>query len=154
MKSPSPIYVITPKTKAIITKGSSYYHSLILETGRKRTSIYKPQCIIDHSCEINGSTLIGRRNAAGKILKTRSKLPIPVAPHKDVYMLPTASIKNNDCVWISYYHIYDYEQRDDKTFIAFHDGSGLYVNASVSAIDMQFKRTSHVIAQMNHPFFH
>ncbi|MEN1967718.1 competence protein ComK [Lentibacillus sp. N15] len=147
------IYDITPDTKAIMIKDSSYYRSLILETGRERISVYKPEYIIEHSCVTNGASLVGRRTAVEQILKTRSKLPIPVAPRKDVYMFPTASVKNKDCVWLSYYHVHYFEQRDDKTFVAFYDGTGLYVNASEAAVDMQFKKASQVIAQMKGPDF-
>ncbi|GGB52056.1 competence protein [Virgibacillus dakarensis] len=149
----SPIYVITPQTKAILQKNSAYYRSRVLEIGRERSSIYRPEHILNHNCTINGATLSGRRAAVKHILKACSKLPIPVIPCKDVYMLPTASIKSRDCVWLSYYHVHYYEQRDNKTYVAFRDGSGLYVNASENAVDMQFKKASQVIAQMKRPTF-
>lgn len=147
----TPIYVITTETKAIIAKDSSYYRSRILEQGEReaRFSIYKAENIIDYSCIVYGASLEGRRNAVAQILKTRIKLPIPVSPVQNVYMFPTASTRKKDCVWLSYYHIDDYEQRDDKTYVAFHDGSGLYVNTSKGTLDAQFKKASQVIAQMN-----
>lgn len=146
-------YVITTETQAIIAKDSNYYRSRILEKGKESSSVYKPDNIMNYSCIVYGASLEGRRNAVELMLKTRIKLPIPVFPDHNVYMFPTASIRKKDCVWLSYYHIYDYEQRDDKTYIIFRDGSGLYVNASESTVDMQFKKTSQVIAQLNrHPF--
>jgi len=145
----SPTYVITTETKAIIAKDSNYYRSRILEKGEKEsTCIHKPAHIMNYSCIIYGASLEGKRNAVELMLKTRIKLPIPVFPDHNVYMFPTASIRKHDCVWLSYYHIYDYEKRDDKTYIVFRDGTGLYVNASESTVDMQFKKTSQVIAQM------
>lgn len=143
------VYIITQHTKAILTKDSAYYRSRIQEGQTERHSKYRPEEIIDHSCLLYGSTLDGRRAAVKKILKINSKVPIPVIPNKGVYMFPTSSTKNSDCVWVSFYQIENYEQRDDKTYIEFRDGTGLYVNASESSFDLQFKRTSQVIARLN-----
>ncbi|WP_246202492.1 competence protein ComK [Virgibacillus doumboii] len=149
----SAIYIITQQTKAILSKDSPYYRSLIIEGQRERHSTYRPEQIIDHSCILYGSTLEGRRNAVKSTLKICSKVPVPVIPDKGVYMLPTSSTKNKDCVWISYYHIEDYEQRDDKTYVTFGDGTGLYVNTSESSFDLQYKRTSQLIARLNRSAF-
>lgn len=152
-RSSSSVYIITQQTKAILTKESAYYRSQILEVQRERNSIFRPEQIIDHTCLLYGSTLAGRRAAVKGILKINSKVPVPVIPGKGVYLLPTSSTKNKDCVWLSYYHIDNYEQRDDKTYIAFSDGTGLYVNISESTFDLQYKRTSQVIAKQNRSVF-
>lgn len=78
----SPIYMISQQTKAILTKDSAYYRSLILETGRKKHSVYRPEQIIDHSCVLYGSTLEGRRKSVRKMLNVNSKVPVPVIPEK------------------------------------------------------------------------
>lgn len=148
-RSMTSVFIITQATKAIITKDSSYYRSLILEGSSERHSLHKPEQILDNSCLLYGSTFAGRRTAAKKILNVTSKAPVPVAPDSGLYMLPTSSTKNKDCVWFSYHHIDFYEQRDDKTYVAFTDGGGLYVNTSVSSFDLQYKRTSQVIVKQN-----
>ncbi|WP_106496092.1 competence protein ComK [Lentibacillus sp. Marseille-P4043] len=147
------IYEITQQTKAIMRKDSAYYRARILEAGQTKDKlcIHKPEKILQNSCLINGSSLLGRRTAVKQILKTRSKLPIPVIPEKDVFMLPTASTKSKDCVWLSFYHIEYYEQRDNRTYVSFYDGSGIYVNSSENTIDMQIKKASQVITKMNRP---
>ncbi|MGY0691265.1 competence protein ComK [Virgibacillus sp. FSP13] len=147
------IYEITQQTKAIMGKDSAYYRARILEVGqiKDKLSIHKPEKILQNSCLTNGSTLVGRRTAVKQILKTSSKLPIPVIPEKDVFMLPTASTKSKDCVWLSFYHIEYYEQRDNRTYVSFYDGSGIYINSSESTIDMQIKKASQVITKMNRP---
>ncbi|ASN04100.1 competence protein ComK [Virgibacillus necropolis] len=143
------VFIITRATKAIVSKESSYYRSLILESKNERHSLHKPEQIIDNTCLLYGSTLEGRRTAAKDILKITSKIPVPVIPDKGVYMLPTSSTKNKERVWLAYHHIDFYEQRNDKTFVAFTDGSGLYVNASETTIDMQYKRASQLIVKLN-----
>lgn len=143
------VFIITQATKAIIAKDSAYYRSLILEGSNERHSLHRPEQVLDNSCLLYGSTLAGRRAAVQDVLKTNSKIPVPVIPGKGVYMLPTSSAKSKDCVWLSYYHIDFYEQRDNKTYVAFIDGSGLYVNTSVNTMDLQYKRTSQVIVNDN-----
>lgn len=149
----SPVYIIKQQTKAILSKDSAYYHALIIEGQRERHSIYHPEQIIDHSCILYGSTLDGRRNAAKKILKISSKVPISVIPEEGVYMLPTSSIKSKNCAWLSYYQISDYEQRDNKTYVTFSDGTGLFVSTSERSFDLQMKRTSQLIASLNRSIF-
>lgn len=149
----SAVYVITQQTKAIMAKDSAYYRTRILEIGREINVIHKAEQILNNSCLMNGSTLSGRQAAVKQVLKAYSKLPIPVIPNKGVVMLPTASSKSKDCVWISYYHVHYFEQRDHKTFVSFRDGTGLFINTSANTIDMQFKKTSQVIAQMERSAF-
>ncbi|MFD1036823.1 competence protein ComK [Virgibacillus byunsanensis] len=147
------VYIITQQTKAIMTKDSSYYKARILEGQTERYSIHKPEQILDNSCLLYGSTLHGRKEAVKEILKSSSKLPVPVIPDKGVYMLPSSSTKNKDCIWFSYYQIDFYEQRDAKTYVAFNDGTGIYANVSRSAFDSQFKRTSQIIAHQHRSIF-
>lgn len=140
------IYEITHNTKAIITKETAYTRARILDKGRVRDVHYKPEEILEHNCLRHGVSLDGRRDSVRKILQIYNKLPVPVIPQLGVYLLPTASIKSKDCVWISYYHNDYFEQRDEKTYISFTDGTGLYVNTSATKFDMQRKRTSELIA--------
>ncbi|WP_164218418.1 competence protein ComK [Virgibacillus sp. YIM 98842] len=145
------VYTITYQTKAIMHKESSYYRSWILEGERERFVLHKPEKIIEHNCLIYGTTMEGRKTAVQSILKSARKLPIPVSPEKGFYMIPTTSTRKKDCVWLAYHHIKSYEQRDDKTYISFYDGTGLFVNISEFAFDMQYKRTSQVIVHLNRP---
>lgn len=147
-----PIYEIRQRTKAIITKDSAYSRALILDRHKERLVTYRPEEILRNSCLKYGASLEGRKEHVRDMLKINSNVPIPVDPSKGVYMIPTASAKRQDCVWISYYHIAYYEQRDDRTYIGFTDGTGLYVNTSVNKFDMQFKRTSQVIAGFHRSF--
>ncbi|WP_010531609.1 competence protein ComK [Lentibacillus jeotgali] len=149
----SPIYIITEHTKAILTKESAYYRSRILEESQERNTVLSPEKIIDNTCILYGSTLQGRRDSVKGLLKLNSKVPIPVIPEKGIYMLPTCASKNKDNVWFSFYHIDSFEQRDNGTYVSFHDGTGLFVNASETTFDMQYKRTSQLIAKLNRSFF-
>ncbi|MEC5424511.1 competence protein ComK [Virgibacillus sp. C22-A2] len=147
----SSVYIISPLTKAILTTESTYYRSLILEKNTKKKSIYTAEQIIDHNCLLDVSSIEGRRTVVKSILNASSKLPIPVSVEQGLYMLPTASTKNKDRVWLAYEHIEAYEQDGENTYITFRDGSGIYVNISQRAIDMQYKRASQVIVALNRP---
>ncbi|GGJ91647.1 hypothetical protein GCM10007063_12820 [Lentibacillus kapialis] len=149
----SPLYIITERTQAILREDSSYYQSRILEESNERNSVHRPDQIINNTCILNGSTLKGRRDSMKGLLKLNSKVPVPVVPEKGVYMLPTCASKNKNNVWISFYQINDFEQCDNRTYVSFHDGTGLFVNVSESAFDMQYKRTGEIIARMNRSFF-
>lgn len=149
----SSCYIISQQTKAIMTKDSVYYRSRILEVPRERHSVRSPEQMIDHTCLLYGSTLKGRQEAAKDILRLNSKVPVPAIPDKGVYMMPTHSLRSKDNVWFSFYHIDYFEQRDNRTYVAFHDGTGIYVNTTESRFDMQYKRTSELIAKLNRPFF-
>ncbi len=141
------MYTITKHTKAIITKDSPYYRTKIIVGHKDRYSNLKPEEILRNSCLAYGVPMGGRIEAAKNVLNINSKVPFAVCRDKAIYMIPTASAKNKDCVWISYFHIAFYEQRDDKTYIVFTDGTGLFVNVSESQFDMQYKRTGQLIAR-------
>jgi len=140
------MYTITKHTKAIITKDSSYYRTKILVGHKDRYATLKPEEILRNNCLAYGVSMEGRIEAAKNVLNINSKVPFAVCPDKAIYMIPTVSAKNKDCAWISYFHIAFYEQRDDKTYIGFTDGTGLFVNVSESQFDMQYKRTGQLIA--------
>jgi competence protein ComK len=140
------IYEITRRTKAIITRDTAYSRARILEGYKELDVKHRPEEILDNTCIKYGASLDGRRKSAKSLLRIFAKVPVPVIPQMGVYMIPTASAKSGDCVWISYYHIEFYEQRDDKTYIYFTDGTGLYVHVSESVFDLQYKRTSQLIA--------
>lgn len=143
------LFEITPNTKAIYSCDTGYYRSKILEAKEEVCSVRYPITLLDDSCLSHGSSLEGREKAVRKILRTKSKLPIPVNPDKGIYMLPTLSKRNRDCVWLSYYLIDNYYQVDDRTLVTFTDGTYIYVKVSEASLDLQFKRTSQVIAQLN-----
>ena len=60
-------------------------------------------------------------------------------------MFPTGSIRGDYVAWLAYHQIKDYKRRDNRTYIKFIDGTGLYVKASEHVIDTQYKRTGQVI---------
>ncbi|WP_085994071.1 competence protein ComK [Oceanobacillus senegalensis] len=149
-------YNVTKKTKLIRRNESAYYRSVIMEESvhepKEIYSYQKPEDIINYNCKRFGSTLKGRIEVVKDVLNTTSKVPIPIIPHQGIYIVPTASIKNKDCVWIAYHHIKDYTQIHDKTQVRFYDGTSTVVNTTKAIMDGQYKRASQVIVHFNRNF--
>ena len=143
------IRLISPETKAVSWSDSAYFQSEMLEKEKTVKSKYSPLKIIDFTCMINGSTLKGRNEAVKRILNAATKLPVPISPQRGIYMFPTAAAKSPQCIWLAFEHIKGYEERNAMTYIEFNDGTGLFTEASLNTIDSQYKRTSHLIVQLN-----
>ncbi|QGS69590.1 hypothetical protein CV093_18815 [Oceanobacillus sp. 143] len=111
------VYLVSQKTKAILLNDSNYYRSVVIEADSQLYLTHKAEDIINHSCIIYGATLEGRRGAVKKILKSMSKLPIAISSRNGIYMFPTASNKNKDCVWLAYHHIKDYFVHNEKPML-------------------------------------
>ena len=131
---------------AIISKNTGYYRTKIIEEDKIKHSTLSPIQILNYNCTINGAALEGRIQTVETILKSKTKLPIPIHPKKGIYLFPTISMKRKSCVWISYFHVKDHGDRDKRTYIQFKNNKFFYVNISVNQFDQQMKRTGQVIA--------
>ncbi|WP_368653324.1 competence protein ComK [Ornithinibacillus sp. 4-3] len=140
------MYIITKNTKAIIANSSGHYRSKIFHSEGESNSIHSPRQIISYNCMKNHSSMEGRETAARHVLRTNSKLPISVNPSLGIYLFPTTSPRNPQCVWLSYYHIDFFKQVDELTYIHFQDGTNLHISISERTLDQQYKKTSQLIA--------
>ncbi|MBN6205346.1 competence protein ComK [Ralstonia pickettii] len=136
------VYKITKQTQAILTKHSPYYRSEIWEEGRRRHSLHSPLKIIKENCS---GRFEERTALAQTALQSSSKLPIVISPEEKIYMFPTESIRGKNLILLSYHQIKDYIERDNRTYIEFLDGTGIYVKASAHIIDQQYKKTGQLI---------
>ena len=149
MKRRKATYIITVDTKAIMHKDSNYYRTLILEGKEEKKSQATVLEILNRNCLDYGASFKGRRETSSYYLHSNNKLPIAVHPAKGIYFFPTASLTNKDCVWLAYHHIKRIIKSEDKTYVLFHDGTGIYINSSYYTVDNQKKRTSELIVQLN-----
>ncbi|MBD1221447.1 competence protein ComK [Virgibacillus halodenitrificans] len=146
------LYMITNKTKAIsLHKHSTHFRSSIIEAGSEEETscVFRPEQIIDQNCIIYGSTLKRRQIESKHILQLKNKLPVRIIPEKNIYMFPTASIKNEACIWVAYQHIRGCIERFNKTYILFKDGTDIPVEASHRSVDLQYIRTGQLVARQN-----
>jgi len=140
------MYEIGDKTIIIKKVLKEKYRSKIIEENKVEFSIHSPAKIIDYNCIKNGASFKGRIETVMNILGSKSKLPVPILPKKGIYMFPTSSMKNADCMFLSYYHIEKYSPYGKFANIQFKDKSHILVKTSFNQLDLQMKRTSQVIA--------
>lgn len=140
------LYLITNSTKVIQKVQKGNYRSKIIDETSVNYSIYHPEKIIDYNCKINGVALKGRHETVMDILETKSKLPIPVSPKFGIFLFPTTSMKNQNCMLLSYYHVKKYVKDGNYVSVQLKDRSKLLVKTSFNQFDLQMKRTSQVIA--------
>ncbi len=143
------VYRITKKTKLLTHADSNYYRSYIVEEEGEHYSVHRPEEIIGRNCLSYKASLEGRLDVVKGILKSSTKLPVPIFPEYGIFLMPTASIRNPSCVWIAYHQVHHYETYKKGTYIHFYDGTGYFVNITESAFDKQYKRTSQVIVHLN-----
>lgn len=147
------MHIITKDTVALIQEKTGYYNTRIIQGHEKLYSINTAEKILEENCHRYGSSYLGRLNYSKTILKNNSKLPIPVFPEKGIFFFPTTSSRKEDCVWLSYYHIKDYEPSGTITRVYFLNGIIKLINVSFYQFDSQMNRMARVIAQYHFPFY-
>lgn len=139
-------YYINAETQLLMKMDDGKYRTKIVEEDRTIESDCDPLKIIDENCTFSGASLEGRFATVRRILNSRTNLPIPVHLYEGVYLFPTISTSNDDCIWISYFHISKYEPFGNRAAITFHNDQRIVLNISYNRLDQQIKRTSQVIA--------
>jgi len=145
-------YKINEKTQALMKVDENYYRTKIIEEDGIKYSPLSPLKILDENCIMNGASLEGRTQTVKEILNSKSKLPIPVLLQKGIYMFPTTSAKNSNCIWLSYYQIKQYVQNGKQALVYLSDDKSIDVKTSWNQLDSQIKRTSQVIAYFHRLF--
>ncbi|MBS4171987.1 competence protein ComK [Bacillus sp. FJAT-49736] len=147
MREKSPLieeYEITPYTMAIIPiQYGSRMYTEVLETQERFISPFRPLEIVKKSCEYFGSSLIGRKEGTKRLIGITHKAPIIVDPHTSIYLFPTTSPTNPQCIWISHDHVFHQEKASsNSTLVTFRNKETLTVPVSISSFENQMYRTS------------
>lgn len=140
------LYRINPATQLLMKVDDGKYRTKIIELDNIIHIDQDPLEIIDENCTSSGASLEGRSATVRRILNSNTNLPIPVHVHEGVYLFPTISTSNDNCIWISYFHIFSHEPLGNKSLITFQNGQQIIVDLSYNRLDKQKKRTSEVIA--------
>ena len=99
---------------------------------------------INDMCISNLSTFEGRERAAGVILNRKSVLPIYV--NKDVFLFPTESIRNYECIYINYNELLSFKGiSNNETMIVFYDLSEVHIHISFEKIRKQISRVQTIL---------
>lgn len=97
--------------------------------------------VIEHSCRYFGSSYLGRIEGSKSLIKSTYKVPIIIDDLLDIIFFPTSSIRDNNCIWISYNNVVDYCEKDDNCFITFKEDNKIEFPHSYYIIDNQMSRS-------------
>ncbi|WP_246483798.1 competence protein ComK [Heyndrickxia vini] len=137
-------FEISPFTMAIlpITYGSKIY-SEIIEVENRCISPFKPLEIVKNSCEYYGASYEGRKNGTRRLIGITHKAPIMVDPYSSIYLFPTTSPMNPDCIWFSLNHILHHERSSsNNTLVTLRNKQTLEIPISFSSFTNQLRRAS------------
>jgi len=97
-------YIINNKTIAILKKANQ---TIIFDVEKTRVINKNVKKILDYNCNFYGSSFIGRKKSAAKILNIHYKIPIVI--EKNIILLQLNGIKDNECLFIVLNKIIDYK---------------------------------------------
>ena len=133
-------YEINEETMAIIP--ISYYKTLVKEYNNEYVVEKNAYQIMESSCEYYGSTYKGRLTAAKKILNSSYKIPILIEDSESIIFFPTKSSLLEDCCWINYNFIKNYEKNGKKTKLTFKNNEEIELEISKLSLENQISRSS------------
>ncbi|MBM7647586.1 competence protein ComK [Bacillus ectoiniformans] len=140
MKKSSSIYVITPQTMLVEPRpyGTKIY-SWVIEEDTSFLLPVKPTILIKQSCLAYGSTYEGRRDATKLVSSLATKTPILI---EGMYLFPTLSPANRECIWVSLNHIdHSVSNGMKHTDLLFKNGVRRTLALSNRSFQSQIKKT-------------
>jgi competence protein ComK len=133
-------YEINRDTVALIPKDND--KTVVYETDKSFVVNETPIKIMENSCEFFGSSLEGRQKATTKIIGVTHKVPVIVSETFNLIFFPSSSPRNNDCIWLSYSHIFKPSKFNNHTLLELVSGKKIILNVSTGIIDNQLYRAS------------
>ena len=132
-------YIITNETFAIIPYGKK---TKIIEKKHNIVVNEKSSDIIAKNCYYHGSTLEGRIKGSSYLLGSNYKPPIIINDSLNIILIPTHSIRNNNCNWINLMALAHYTSSNNKVLIEFINNRNLTINISYNIFDKQVLRAT------------
>lgn len=133
-------YEINEDTLLIMPKDEN--SSIVFEDRYNYDVDEKVNQIMEDSCEYFGSTLDGRKKGTQVLTGITHKVPIVVEESSNMIFFPTASPRDNECMWISLNNIDSYERDEKCCKINFKNGKSIKINVSYGIIHNQVLRSS------------
>lgn len=97
--------------------------------------------IIKDSCLFFGSSYEGRIEGTKSMLGCKMKLPIIIEEANNLIFFPTASVKNMNCVWISYKNLLKYTKNSNfSTVLFFNNNKTIEIGVKYNIVDNQIIR--------------
>lgn len=133
-------YIINENTIALLPIGKN---TKVLEiAGEKlvKATILK---IIEDNCNLNGSTLEGRRKGSSYLIGVSYKPPIIMDEVKKIILIPTHSSKNPNCAWFVLENILKYSlNKNHQVTILFKNNQKIELNIGYANFDRQVLRAT------------
>ncbi len=133
-------YVINDKTLALLPEQKQ---TKILEMDKKILSPDSINKIIEYNCNLNASTLEGRRKGSTYLIGVSYKPPIIINESKGIILIPTHSSKNPNCMWFNLSNIWKYGLNNKHNVtIIFKNHQKLEINLCYYVFDKQVLRAT------------
>ena len=141
-------YEINPSTLCIysIGKNKSYVYELN-DQFEVELSCFD---IISNSCLFFGSTYKGRKIGSSNLLNCTHKVPILIEESSEIIFFPTASINNNNCVWISFNNLEAINKIDNQySSVLFKQNREFKMRISYFILTNQIMRSNRLKFELN-----
>lgn len=133
-------YEINEDTLAVLYNG--YDKTKIIEKNKEYEINAKAYNIMEENCEYYGSTYNGRITAAKKMLNCSYKLPVLVEESNSLIFFPTKSSLEDDCSWINYGAINNYDRNNGMIEVEFNNNKKILLDMSKISLENQLARSS------------
>ena len=138
-------YIINNKTNYLLFDGKN---TIINENGNDLILINnRIDEILNNSCIFYGSTLIGRKTAAKRLISSRYKMPILI---NEVNNLLFFSVKNkSEIIWFNFSRVVDFKKNNEVIKVIFKDNYYKRFNISWSIFNNQILKSSRLLYVFN-----
>ncbi|MFC5604739.1 competence protein ComK [Sporosarcina koreensis] len=136
-------YVVNNETSIILPEfdENGQLQSVVMEKTELFRVKLEPTKLIDFSLRRYGSSLRGAKDGSRTLLGEISMPPIVLNLTQSIYLFPSMSPENEDCVWIAAAHVKEYKAIDKKqTKIVLNYGSEIILNSSHYSFDQKYNR--------------
>ncbi|WP_216830595.1 competence protein ComK [Alkalihalobacterium elongatum] len=152
-----PHYAINQHTSALLPAYHTDYQTIVWEQDQRYYVKKTPLQLIKEACLEGGADYDGRRAAVTYKTGAKSKIPIPISPHDQIFAFPTHSPTLHECHWLFYHHIKAIKRHPDiptHTLVTFQDEKELLLHVSYHTLEKQLQRTSYCIVRYSNHLSH
>lgn len=125
-------YLITNKTIALI---KDFNKTIIYNVDNKEVFNTNIKKIIEYNCNYYGSSLLGRKKSASKILNIKYKLPIIIDDVNNLILIQLNSPREDYCIFLITNKIIDYKKEEDKLKIICINNNIFYSKISPNILE-------------------
>ncbi|MDQ0243721.1 competence protein ComK [Bacillus fengqiuensis] len=135
---------ISLKTMAVTYYPGIKHQTMILDVDGSFLTSKSPERLFEEACLKHGSTYEGRRQAVIHVRQYWKRTPFAIAPLFGMYVFPSASPRDLDCVWLFAHHVLDIlpdAMNKQHSIVKFRNDKELPVKATATFLDNQYERT-------------